>query len=313
MIPADKKIERMLAAARMYYEQGKTQNEIAAALGISRPLVSVLLTEARECGIVTITVNDIRVTAETLTQRMMQRFGVERVVVIADEDIDDNTNCALAAKAYAEIFSKENENTRLGVGWGSMLDKMASYAERLGDVKKGEGRIFPLVGGINSVIRSYHTNEIVRILALKSGKRPTFLYIPALLDTNADLELTKRTEPYALIEKEWRAMDQAVVSLSNFPSYPDLGVKSFYGNRLTEQRAVGRILAYYFDVNGRIVQPLEETALQIQMNVLRRVNVTALCSGQVKPEAVAGALRLGIINTLMLPFGLAARVLELQE
>ena len=175
MIPADKKIERMLAAARMYYEQGRTQNEIAAALGISRPLVSVLLTEARECGIVTITVNDIRVTAETLTQRMMQRFGVERVVVIADEDIDDNTNRALAAKAYAEIFSKENENTRLGVGWGSMLDKMASYAERLSDVKKAEGRIFPLVGGINSVIRSYHTNEIVRILALKSGKRPTFL------------------------------------------------------------------------------------------------------------------------------------------
>lgn len=90
-----------------------------------------------------------------------------------------------------------------------MLDKMASYAEGLADVKKGDGRIFPLVGGINSVIRSYHTNELVHILALKSGKRPAFLYIPALLDTNADLELTKRTEPYALIEKEWRAMEQA--------------------------------------------------------------------------------------------------------
>ncbi len=129
----------MLVAARMYYEQGRTQNEIAAALGISRPLVSVLLTEARECGIVTITVNDIRVTAETLTQRMMQRFGVERVVVIADEDIDDNTNCALAAKAYAEIFSKENEKHPPRRGLGSMLDKMASYAERLGDVKRVRG------------------------------------------------------------------------------------------------------------------------------------------------------------------------------
>ena len=216
MIPADKKVERMLTVARMYYEQGKTQNEIASAIGVSRPLVSVLLTEARECGIVTITVNDIRVTAELLTERLRARFGVERVVIIPDEDIDDNTNKALAARAYAEIFSSENENARLGVGWGSMLDKMASYAESLADVKKGDGRIFPLVGGINSVIRSYHTNELVRILALKSGKRPAFLYIPALLDTNADLELTKRTEPYALIEKEWRAMEQAVVSLSNF-------------------------------------------------------------------------------------------------
>lgn len=312
MIPADKKVERMLTVARMYYEQGKTQNEIASAIGVSRPLVSVLLTEARECGIVTITVNDIRVTAELLTERLRARFGVERVVIIPDEDIDDNTNKALAARAYAEIFSSENENARLGIGWGSMLDKMASYAESLADVKKGDGRIFPLVGGINSVIRSYHTNELVRILALKSGKRPAFLYIPALLDTNADLELTKRTEPYALIEKEWRAMEQAVVSLSNFPSYPDLGVKSFYGDRLTERHAVGRILAYYFDVNGRIIRPQEETALQIPIDILRRAQVTALCSGQVKPEAVAGALRLGIINTVMLPFGLAARVADMQ-
>ena len=209
MIPADKKVERMLTVARMYYEQGKTQNEIASAIGVSRTLVSVLLTEARECGIVTITVNDIRVTAELLTERLRARFGVERVVIIPDEDIDDNTNKALAARAYAEIFSSENEDARFGVGWGSMLDKMASYAEGLADVKKGDGRIFPLVGGINSVIRSYHTNELVRILALKSGKRPAFLYIPALLDTNADLELTKRTEPYALIEKEWRAMEPA--------------------------------------------------------------------------------------------------------
>lgn len=312
MIPADKKVERMLTVARMYYEQGKTQNEIASAIGVSRPLVSVLLTEARECGIVTITVNDIRVTAELLTERLRAHFGVERVVIIPDEDIDDNTNKALAARAYAEIFSSENENARLGVGWGSMLDKMASYAESLADVKKGDGRIFPLVGGINSVIRSYHTNELVRILALKSGKRPAFLYIPALLDTNADLELTKRTEPYALIEKEWRAMEQAVVSLSNFPSYPDLGVKSFYGDHLTERHAVGRILAYYFDVNGRIIRPQEETALQIPIDILRRAQVTALCSGQVKPEAVAGALRLGIINTVMLPFGLAARVADMQ-
>lgn len=34
-----------------------TQNEIAKKLGISRPLVSILLTEARACGVVTITIN----------------------------------------------------------------------------------------------------------------------------------------------------------------------------------------------------------------------------------------------------------------
>ncbi|MCI7136279.1 MAG: hypothetical protein MSA06_03295 [Clostridiales bacterium] len=57
MIPPEKKIERMVNVARLYYEQNMTQNEIAKELGISRPLVSILLTEARTCGIVTISIN----------------------------------------------------------------------------------------------------------------------------------------------------------------------------------------------------------------------------------------------------------------
>lgn len=59
MIPPEKKIERMVNVARLYYEQNKTQNEIAKELGISRPLVSILLTEARTCGIVTISINRV--------------------------------------------------------------------------------------------------------------------------------------------------------------------------------------------------------------------------------------------------------------
>ena len=59
MIPPEKKIERMVNVARLYYEQNMTQNEIAKMLGISRPLVSILLTEARACGVVTITINRV--------------------------------------------------------------------------------------------------------------------------------------------------------------------------------------------------------------------------------------------------------------
>ena len=59
MIPPEKKIERMVNVARLYYEQNKTQNEIAKELGISRPLVSIMLTEARTCGIVTISINRV--------------------------------------------------------------------------------------------------------------------------------------------------------------------------------------------------------------------------------------------------------------
>ncbi|MBQ9828485.1 MAG: hypothetical protein IJM62_07360, partial [Lachnospiraceae bacterium] len=138
----------------------------------------------------------------------------------------------------------------------------------------------------------------------------TFLYIPALLETEDEFESTRRSEPYISIDSAWAGMDQAIVSISNYPTYPDTGVKSIYGNRLMEQHAVGRVLAYYFDIGGNIIKANEDTVTQASMNHLNHTELIALCSRQVRPEAVIGALRLGVINTLYIPFGLAEAIVS---
>jgi deoxyribonucleoside regulator len=48
----------MLRAARLYYEDCLIQQQIADELGVSRPTVSRLLTEAKRQGIVQITIID---------------------------------------------------------------------------------------------------------------------------------------------------------------------------------------------------------------------------------------------------------------
>ena len=52
----DSRIERLVDVARLYYEKDRTQNEIAEIYRISRPMVSKLLKEAKEEGIVKITI-----------------------------------------------------------------------------------------------------------------------------------------------------------------------------------------------------------------------------------------------------------------
>ena len=310
MRTTDKKIERITNVAKLYYLENLTQSEIAEIMNISRPMVSVILSEARDLGIVTISVNDIRVTAEALTKRIKERFGVKRVVVVSEENNDDKTNMAIAAEAFSLCFSRDNAGKSVGIGWGSIIGRMADCAERLADADDISGHIFPLVGGISSVVRGYHTNEIVRIFALETGKEPHFLYVPALFDSEADLKFTKQTEPYTIINNYWQGMEQAIVTISNFPSYPDLGVKTIYGNKLTEHHAVGRMLAYYFDVEGNIISPDAETSLQVSLAQLKKSEVVAVCSSQVKPEGVIGALRLGIIHTLVLTYPLAQRIID---
>lgn len=310
MISAEQKIERMTTVARMYYEKDMNQSQIAKELGISRPLVSVLLTEAKECGIVTITINDIGLNSEKIAKDMKDQFSLENVILVQDAKNTGDTNKAVANEAFFYCFSKKNADKNVGIGWGSMMGYMADLAETMDDEKRNKGCIFPLTGGISSVIRGYHTNEIVRILALKSGKTADFLYVPALFDTNAELEVVKNTEPYFLIRDKWETMDQAIISISNYPSYPDMGVKTIYGDRLTKSHAVGRMLAHYFDKDGNIISPKEVSVAQASVEQLKRASVTAVCSEQVKAEAVIGALRTGMIKNLILPLSVAKKTME---
>ena len=96
MIPADKKAQRMLEVAHLYYEENRSQQEIARQLGISRPLVSVILNEARECGIVTITIKDISVTEEQIIDKLKKSYGITSVILVPNKGNDDLTNMQVA-------------------------------------------------------------------------------------------------------------------------------------------------------------------------------------------------------------------------
>ena len=106
MIPADKRIERLTQVARMYYEQNMNQSEIAKAIGVSRPLVSELLAEARECGIVTITINRVESARVLRARWLVARFGLRLAVVVEDAKSAEDTNNLVAARAAHAHFTE---------------------------------------------------------------------------------------------------------------------------------------------------------------------------------------------------------------
>ena len=80
-ISQDKR-KRLAYVARRYYLEDQRQSDIARELGISRPMVSRLLAEARELGVVEITVHD----PETREMCIRDRGSRRRVQgIIIDE------------------------------------------------------------------------------------------------------------------------------------------------------------------------------------------------------------------------------------
>lgn len=307
------KIERLIEAARLYYEENMTQQAVAARLGVSRPMVSVLLREARTTGIVTITINRAASQTPLIARRLESLFSIKKAIVVPALNNHSQTDAAVTAAAYRFCFDGDTQPENTGVGWGHMMGQLADYAE--GTKKKtlrGQPTIFPLIGSIGASYRGYRTNEIVALLAAQTGMKAEFLHMPAFFESEEELNAFAATKACGDIFRRWDAMDRAVISVSNCAAYPDLGVEYRFGARLTQNACTGRVLAHYFDADGRIIAAKVDNVLQPSIERLRNVpEVTAVCSSLLQPVCMLGALRLNVIDTLILPAPLAVKTLEL--
>ena len=75
-MPAPRDRAALIKAARMYFLDGRSQDDVARALGTSRSNVSRMLTAARAQGIVEIRVHDQTSRAAELEQALREQFGL---------------------------------------------------------------------------------------------------------------------------------------------------------------------------------------------------------------------------------------------
>src|SRR5690242_13378005 len=80
-MPTTRDPATLVAAARLYFLQGRSQAEVAEQLGTSRSNVSRMLTEAQKLGIVEIRVNDPTGRAYELETEVREAFGLRDVRV----------------------------------------------------------------------------------------------------------------------------------------------------------------------------------------------------------------------------------------
>ena len=73
----DKELAGLVQAARLYYEDGLTQAQVAAKIGVSRPQVSKMLAHAREAGIVHIEIRPPVAGDAELLKLLQQRFALK--------------------------------------------------------------------------------------------------------------------------------------------------------------------------------------------------------------------------------------------
>src|SRR3954454_12091092 len=116
---------QMVKAARMYYLDGRTQDDVARILETSRSNVSRILSAARSLGIVEIRIQDGLGRDADLEQALRERFGLAHVRVAVFHAHGDAV--AAAANLAAEWLDRAlRDGQILGLSWGRSLRAVVS-------------------------------------------------------------------------------------------------------------------------------------------------------------------------------------------
>ncbi|WP_317855894.1 sugar-binding transcriptional regulator [Chakrabartyella piscis] len=312
MLIEEKKRARLTDVAKMYYEKNMGQKEIAEQIGVSRPMVSKLLQEARDLGIVTITIHETKSANQILAERLMEEFHLQDVILLETIGSDAVAISEKYATAICGMLEK-GETYKIGVGCGSTLGMIADALEKK-EAMQFQGEMYPLIGGFKATYRSYHTNELVRSMAERLGMKSTYLYLPALLGSKEEKDLYTATELFETVRELWHEMDVAWVNISGLYSAPDFATSIRFGKKLVQKNAVGRFLAHYYDIHGNFIMPEEDNMVQAELFDLQCAkNMVAICSDMVDVKAVVGSLRTRCFTKIILPERTAREVLNSLE
>ena len=167
------------------------------------------------------------------------------------------------------------------------------------------------MGNASIPARNYQSNENVRLMARQLGAAAHFLYLPALPDSLEEKRLLCSTEVYHQIQRQWDQIDTALVNIGNYPSSPDFASLVRYGDLLQRHHACGRMLVYYFNEDGTVIQSDQDFAIQVPLETLRRCpNIVGVCSANTSAKALRGALRSGILTHIVARANLAQTLLS---
>jgi deoxyribonucleoside regulator len=304
----------MTTAARLYYLDQLDQHQVAAILGVSRSKVSRLLTQAREYGIVRISVDPHDPRDDELERRLRERFGLQRVVVVKalsrSADSVRRTTGYFAAPVLAGLI---RPRMTIGAAGGRTVGELIDALPSRPEVR--DLTVIQLMGYIDPTARRFDAPEVGRILAERYGGSFYTLHTPAFVDDRQTRDALLAHEHIRMIWRQFASLDLALVGVGTLE-------ESMFAERrilppaacqhLRAQGAVGEICGRFFDREGQeCAAEYRDRVIGIDLDYLRRCpEVIAVTHGPSRSEAVAAAVRGGLITSLIIDDLGAAALLQ---
>jgi DNA-binding transcriptional regulator LsrR (DeoR family) len=305
---------QLVKVSSLYYKDGWTQAEIANKLGVSRPVISKLLQKAKDEGIVNIYIKDESVRTVELEQQLEKYFGLADAIVVPNNGLTSEMAKRAVGQAGANYISHNIKGVKgIGISWGTTL---AYLIQEYPYEQREDIKVVPLEGGMGVKDVEIHANQLANELARKIKGICTYLYAPAIVETEELKERLMALQDIETVLESGRKVDIALIGIGN-PYKDSTLIKIGYlqENDLSNLRkmgVVGDIGFRFFDGDGKqINDSLNSRVIGITLEELKKINkVIAVVEGDHKAESVLGALRGQFIDVLIIDEQTAGAILK---
>jgi len=310
----------LVKVAQLYYQQELTQSEISSRLRLSRQKVQRVLQDARDQGIVRISIWPVMGIYTALEQALEQRFGLREAVVVETKAYEDHSLVTreIGAGAAEYLLRVIRPDDVVVISWGSSLLGMVDALWAIGGEVGATGvTVVQGLGGLGDPTNETHAADLTRRLARVLGGQATLLPAPGVAGSAA-AGRALAADPYvaAALRKGAAAnlafmgigaprRDSILMAQGTIVHWPEL-------HALQQLGAVGDINLRYFDRDGLLVpSDLNDRVIGLSLDELRAIEtVVGVAGGMAKLEAIRGAVRGGLLNTLITDHMTAQRLLE---
>ncbi len=314
---AARSIDTLVRAARLYYEDGLSQGEVARRMGLSGATVSRVLAAARERGIVEVRIHDprspVRRVAE-VERQLVERFG------LADARVGTPNGgpaqaLQLVGRLAADLFGEQiGQMNRVGLSWGSTLEAfVAEVPERVAALQ-----VLPLAGGNPGLDSAGAGGTLVQALARRCGVEPSRFLAPAIVESpQTKAAITSESAIRKALERAAQ-VDHAFVGIgtvgvrSSATIVEDMRLSDDELATFLAQKPAGDLTGRFFDDDGlELGLPTSERVIAVTLDDLRRVPcVIGLAAGLEKARGVLASLHTGVVDVVVLDLPLARAVLS---
>ena len=310
--------QQLIEAARLYYLEGLDQTQVGKRLQLSRSTVSRMLSEARESGLVQITIVGAQHVDRNreLESALMSTFSLSEALV-CETQAPDATLHSVAQLGVQVFTHRAPRASRIGFSWGSTV---GAVVEQLPELSlPPQTRLVPLVGGMPTVDTGPSGNTTMEVAAAKCGVTAEHFYAPAVVESAITQQAMMRESSVQDALQRAAACELAFVGIGGFDYQTSRLVLEAMRLSEEEMAAVvaaeptGDMLGRFFDVQGRpLGSPSADRVMGLDLESLARIDVVVgLAAGKEKAAGVLGALRTGALDLLIVDEQLAAAVLSL--